>query len=152
MLNRAFAAFTICALSLLAFPPSDAHAAGDLHDLYNSLLSKGRAVTVPANVLGRLKLASPPSDIAGKEIVVTEADLDKRGITAFELAGVPTITMFHVETGKDDSWLMRFGLDGQILNQEWEEGGYRTYEIKSPQVADSEIGFWRQWLAAKPSP
>ena len=111
-------------------------------------------MTIPANVLGRLKLGLPASDISGKEIVVTQTDQDKRGITAFELTGVPTITMFHVETGKDDAWLLRFSLDGRILNQEWEEGGYRTYEIQSPEIAEREIGFWRHWMAdgTKPSP
>lgn len=144
----------ICALaiSLFALMPVPAFAAGDLHDLYNALLSRGRAVTIPANLLGRLRLGSPASDIAGKELVVTETDQDKRGITAFELAGVPTIAMFHIETAKDDSWLLRFSLDGHILNQEWEEGGYRTYEIQSPQIAESEIGFWRHWMADTTKP
>jgi hypothetical protein len=59
------------------------------------------------------------------------------------------MTMFHVETDKDDSWLIRFSLDGRILNQEWEEGGYRTYEIQSPQVAEQEIAFWRRRMAAE---
>lgn len=132
----------------------DAHAAGNLRDLYGALQSRGRVVAIPAKVLGRLKLGSPISDISGKEIVVTEKDQDKRGITAFELSGVPYITMFHVETNNDDAWLIRFSLDGHILNQEWEEGGYRTYEIQSPQVAEREIGFWRHWMAGrtKPSP
>ena len=140
------------AVWLIAVPP--AYAASDLSDLYKAVQSKGRAVTIPAQLLARLKLGSPESSIPGKELVVTEADLDKHGITAFELGGVPTITMFHIETAKDDSWLVRFSLDGRILNQEWEEGGYRTYEIPSQQVAESEIGFWRQWMAdgAKPSP
>ena len=140
------------ACALIALIPLRAHAASDLHDLYDATLSKGQAVTIPAEVLGRLKLGSPPADIRGKELVVTLADQDKRGITAFELDGVPTLTMFHVETGKDDSWLMRFSLDGRVLNQEWEEGGYRTYEIQSVPVAESEIGFWRQWMAAGTKP
>lgn len=146
--------FFVWAIALIAALPFPAHAAGDLSDLYKALQSRGRAVTIPAKLLERLKLGSQDSNIPGKELVVTEADLDKHGITAFELGGVPTITMFHIETAKDDSWLVRFSLDGRVLNQEWEEGGYRTYEISSPQVAESEIGFWRQWLAdgAKPSP
>ena len=135
------------AISLIAFTPFHAYAAGDLHDLYNAVVSRGRAVTIPAKILARLKLGLPDSDISGKELVVTETDRDKRGITSFELAGVPTITMFHIETDKDDSWLLRFSLDGRVLNQEWEEGGYRTYEIQSSQISDSEIGFWRQWMA-----
>lgn len=136
-------------MSLVAFGLVPAHAASDLHDLYDALQARGRRVTIPADVLGRLKLGQTASDIPGKEIVVT--DPDKRGITAFVLAGVPYIAMFHIETNKDDSWLLRFGLDGRILNQEWEEGGYRTFEIQSPQVAESEIGFWRHWMAdAKP--
>jgi len=139
----------ICALvtSLIAFMPFHAHAAGDLHDLYNTLQIRGQAVSIPTKVLGRLKLGSPASDFSGKELVVTETDRDKRGITSFELGGVAYITMFHVETDKDDSWLLRFSLDGRVLNQEWEEGGYRTYEIQSSQIAESEIGFWRQWMA-----
>jgi hypothetical protein len=123
---------------------ASAFAAGDLHDLYNRVLSKGHAVTIPAKVLARLKLGAPPSDISAKEILITGKDQDQRGITAFELAGAPTLTMFHVEPNKDDSWLMRFSLDGQILNQEWEQGGYRTYEMQAPQVAENEIDFWRQ--------
>lgn len=139
-------------ISLIVFTSFHAYSADDLHDLYNAVTSRGRAVTIPAKILGRLKLGSPVSDISGKELVVTETDRDKRGITSFELAGVPTITMFHIETDKDDSWLLRFSLDGQVLNQEWEEGGYRTYEIRSPQIADREIGFWRQRMADGPKP
>jgi hypothetical protein len=137
---------------LTAFMPFNAHAAGDLHDLYNVLLQRGRVVTIPAKVLGRLKLGLPSSDISGKEILVTETDRDRRGITAFELGGVPTITMFHIEPNKDDSWLIRFSLDGRVLNQEWEQGGYRTYEIQAPQVAENEIGFWRRRLTDKTKP
>lgn len=137
---------------LIAFVPFDAHAAGDLHDLYNALSSRGKTVTIPANVLGRLKLGLPGSDISGKEIVVTDTDRDTRGITAFELAGVPTITMFRVEPDRDDAWLLRFSLDGRVLNQEWEEGGYRTYEIQSSQIAEREVGFWRQWMTDKVKP
>jgi hypothetical protein len=139
---------------LIAFFPLHAYAAGDLRDLYNALRTKGRAVTIPAKVLGRLRLGSPASNILGKEIVVAETDRDQRGITAFELSGVPYITMFHDESDNDDAWLIRFSLDGRILNQEWEEGGYRTYEIQSPQVAEREISFWRHWLAdrTKPAP
>lgn len=144
--------FAALAVSLIIFAPFHAYAAGDLRDLYDALQSKGQAVTIPAKLLGRLKLGSPASDISGKELVAAEADRDRRGITAFELAGVPTITMFHIETDKDDSWLLRFSLDGRVLNQEWEEGGYRTYEIQSPQVAESEIGFWRQWMADRAKP
>jgi hypothetical protein len=59
------------------------------------------------------------------------------------------MTMFHVEPDKDDSWLIRFSLDGRILNQEWEEGGYRTYEIQSREVAEKEIAFWRQRMAVR---
>ena len=132
------------AIALAALAPLPAYAAGDLHDLYAQVQSQGRAVTIPATLLARLKLAAPSSDIVGKEIVVSQSDQDKRGITAFELAGVPTITMFHVEPNKDDSWLMRFSLEGQLLNQEWEQGGYRTYEMHAPEVADGEIAFWRQ--------
>lgn len=151
--SNSLCAFAISLMiSLASFAPGPAWAADDLTDLYNVLQSRGRAVTVPAQVLERLKLGSPASDIPGKEIVVTETDRDKRGITAFELAGVPTMTMFHVEMDKDDSWLIRFGLDGHILNQEWEEGGYRTYEIQSPQVAEQEIAFWRQRMAQKTKP
>ena len=139
------------AISLIALLPFRAYA-GDLHDLYNEVLSKGRAVTIPTKLLARLKLGSPSSDISGRELVVTQGDQGKRGITAFELEGVPTITMFHVEPDKDDSWLIRFSLDGRILNQEWEQGGYRTYEIQSLQVADNEIGFWRQWIAGGTKP
>ncbi|HKD46172.1 MAG TPA: hypothetical protein VKB67_00635 [Rhizomicrobium sp.] len=144
----------ILVISLIGFVPFNAYAASDLHDLYNALQGRGQAVTIPAKVLGRLRLGLPASDISGKEIVVTEADRDRRGITAFELTGVPYITMFHVETDNDDAWLLRFSLDGRILNQEWEEGGYRTYEIQSSQVAEREIGFWRHWMAdkTKPSP
>ena len=133
------------AISLIAFAPIEARADGDLHNLYAALQSKGHAVTIPASLLERLKLGTPPSDIRGKEIVVA-GEWDKRGITAFELAGVPCIAVFHIEADKDDSWLIRFDLSGQVLNQEWEQGGYRTYVIQSPAVADSEIGFWRQRL------
>jgi hypothetical protein len=140
------------AIALVVFIPLNAHAAGDLHDLYTALQAKGRAVTIPAQVLKRLKLALPASDISGKEIVVTETDRDKRGITSFGVGGVSYLTMFHIETDNDDSWLLRFSLDGHILNQEWEEGGYRTYEIRSPQIAEREIGFWRDWMAGKPNP
>jgi hypothetical protein len=154
--NPFYRSKSICALaiSLITLAPFHAYAAGDLHGLYNELQSRGLAVRIPAKVLGRLKLGSPASDISGREILVTEKNRDKRGITAFELAGVPYITMFHVEMDKDDSWLVRFSLDGRILNQEWEEGGYRTYEIRSSQVAEAEIGFWRRWMAdrTKPSP
>ena len=143
MVSRLHAALGL----LLAFAPCHAWAADDLHDLYNALQLNGRTVTIPAGLLARLKLGSPPSDIAGKEIVVTGRDGAKRGITAFDLAGIPTITMFHVEPERDDSWLIRFGLDGAILNQEWEEGGYRTYEIKSEPVAETEITFWRSRMA-----
>ena len=136
-------------ISLITFAPFHAYATSDLHDLYDALQTKGRSVTIPAKVLGRLKLGAPASDIPGKEIIVTETDRGQRGITAFKLAGVPCITMFHVETDKDDSWLIRFSLDGRILNQEWEEGGYRTYEIQSPQVAEQEIAFWRRRMAAE---
>ena len=140
---------TIAVIAALVFAASHAHAAGNLHDIYDALQTKGRSVTIPAKVLGRLKLGAPASDIPGKEIIVTEKDHDQRGITAFKLAGVPTMTMFHVEEDKDDSWLIRFSLDGSILNQEWEEGGYRTYEIKAPQVAEKEIVFWRDRMAAE---
>src|SRR5208282_4890600 len=94
----------ICALviSLTGFVPFSAHAADDLHDLYDVLQQRGRVVTIPAKVLGRLKLGLPSSDISGREILVTETDRDRRGITAFELAGVPTITVFHIEPNKDD--------------------------------------------------
>jgi hypothetical protein len=131
------------AISLIAFAPLGSRADSDLHDLYAALQSKGHAVTIPASLLERLKLGAPASDIRGKEIVVAEEG-DKRGITAFELAGVPCIAMFHTEADKDDSWLIRFDLAGHILNQEWEQGGYRTYLIQSEQVAENEIGFWRQ--------
>jgi hypothetical protein len=137
-------------IAALVLAASHAHAAGDLHDLYDALQAKGRSVTIPAKVLGRLKLGVSASDISGKEIIVTETDRDQRGITAFKLADIPCMTMFHVETDKDDSWLIRFSLDGRILNQEWEEGGYRTYEIKAPQVAEQEIAFWRQRMAGGP--
>jgi hypothetical protein len=141
-------------IAAFVFAASHAHAASglatsDLHDLYDALQTKGRSVTIPAKVLGRLKLGAPASDISGKEIVVTQTDRGQRGITAFKLAGVPCMTMFHVETDKDDSWLIRFSLDGRILNQEWEEGGYRTYEIQSPQVAEQEIAFWRRRMAVE---
>ena len=149
MVSRLCALTFSLAMSLVTVP---AYAAGDLSGLYNVVQSKGRAVTVPAQILARLKLGSPSSDIPGKEIVVTKTDGDKRGITTFELAGVPTITMFHVEPNKDDSWLIRFSLDGRILNQEWEEGGYRTYEIQAPQVAEQEIEFWRQRTADGAAP
>jgi hypothetical protein len=139
-------------ISLITFAPFHAYAAGDLHDLYDALQTKGQSVTIPAKILARLKLGVPASDIPGKEIIVTETDRDQRGITAFKLAGVPCMTMFHVEPDKDDSWLIRFSLDGRILNQEWEEGGYRTYEIKSPQVAGKEIAFWRQRMANRAAP
>jgi len=137
----------ICALALssLAFAPPAARADGDLHALYAALQTKGHAVTIPASLLERLKLGAPPSDIRGKEMVVTK-EWEKRGITTFELAGVPYIAVFHTEADKDDSWLIRFDLDGHILNQEWEEGGFRTYLIRAPQIADNEIGFWRQRL------
>ena len=131
------------------FAASQAYAAGDLRALYDALQTKGRSVTIPAKVLGRLKLGVPASDIPGKEIIVTEKDHDQRGITAFKLDGVPCMTMFHIEGDKDDSWLIRFSLDGSILNQEWEEGGYRTYEIKAPQVAEKEIAFWRERMAVE---
>jgi hypothetical protein len=137
-------------IAALVLAASHADAASDLHDLYDALQAKGRSVTIPAKVLGRLKLGVPASDISGKEIIVTEKDRDQRGITAFKLAGIPCMTMFHVETDKDDSWLIKFSLDGRILNQEWEEGGYRTYEIKAPQVAEQEIAFWRQRMAGSP--
>ena len=139
-------------ISLITFVPFDAYAAGDLHDLYNALQSRGKPVSIPAKILGRLKLGLPASDISGKELVVTETDRDKRGITAFELAGVAYIAMFHVETDKDDSWLLRFNLDGRVLNQEWEEGGYRTYEIQSSQIAEAEIDFWRHLMAGGTKP
>jgi hypothetical protein len=144
-------------IAAFVFAASDAHAAGglaagDLHDLYDALQTKGRSVTIPAKVLGRLRLGVPASDISGKEIIVTETDRGERGITAFKLAGIPCMTMFHVEADKDDSWLIRFSLDGRILNQEWEEGGYRTYEIQSPQVAEQEIAFWRQRMAGRAAP
>lgn len=142
--------FCALAIFLAAFAPAHARAADDLHDLYNIVQSKGRAVTVPAQTLKRLKLGSPASDIAGKEITVTEPNQDKRGITAFELGGVPTMTMFHTEPNKDDSLLIRFSLDGHILNQEWEEGGYRTYEIQAPQIGEQEIAFWRLRIAGRP--
>lgn len=135
------------AISLVFLVPLRAHGATDLHDLYNALQKRGQAVTIPAKVLGRLKLGLPDSDIPGKEIVITGADQDKRGITAFALRGVPYITMFHVEPNRDDAWLLKFSLDGRILNQEWEQGGYRTYEIQSSQVAEAEIGFWHYWMA-----
>lgn len=143
----------LCALvvslaGLASFPAY----ASDLSDLYNVVQNRGRAVTVPAQTLARLKLGSPSSDIPGKEIIVTEKGGDKRGITTFELTGVPTITMFHIEPNKDDSWLIRFSLDGRVLNQEWEQGGYRTYEIQAPQVAENEIGFWRHRLTDKTQP
>ena len=136
-------------IAAFVFAASQAYATGDLHGLYDALQAKGRSVTIPGKVLGRLKLGAPASDILGKEIVVTETDRGQRGITAFKLAGVPCMTMFHVETDKDDSWLIRFSLDGRILNQEWEEGGYRTYEIQSPQVAEQEIAFWRRRMAVE---
>ena len=142
-----FARTALIAAFVLAANP--AYAGGDLHGLYDALQTKGRSVTIPAKVLERLKLGVPASDIPGKEIIVAEKDHDQRGITAFKLAGVPCITMFHVETDKDDSWLIRFSLDGRILNQEWGEGGYRTYEIQSPQVAEQEIAFWRRRMAAE---
>jgi hypothetical protein len=131
------------AISLMVFAPPGARADGDLHALYAALQSQGHDVSIPARLLERLKLGAPSSDVRGKEIVVAEEG-DKRGITAFELAGVPCIAVFHTEADKDDSWLIRFDLDGHILNQEWEQGGYRTYLIQSEQVADNEIGFWRQ--------
>jgi hypothetical protein len=137
----------IAALVLAAPLISEAHAASDLHDLYDALQTKGRSVTIPASILERLKLGAPSSDIPGKEITVAGTDGEKRGITAFKLADIPCMTMFHVEPDKDDSWLIRFSLDGRILNQEWEEGGYRTYEIKSPEVAEKEVAFWRQRMA-----
>ena len=140
---------TIAVIAALVFAASHAHAAGNLHDIYDALQTKGRSVTIPAKTLARLKLGVPASDIPGKEIIVIEKDRDQRGITAFKLVGVPCITMFHVEPDKDDSWLIRFSLDGSILNQEWEEGGYRTYEIKAPQVAEKEIAFWRQRMAVE---
>ena len=140
---------TIAVIAALVFAASRAHAAGDLHDLYDVLQVKGRAVIIPAKTLARLKLGVPASDIPGKEIIVTEKNHDQRGITAFNLAGVPCMTMFHVEEDKDDSWLIRFSLDGSILNQEWEEGGYRTYEIKAPQVAEKEIAFWRERMSVE---
>jgi len=152
MVSRFRALMISLAIPLAGFAPFPAYAADDLSDLYNVLQNRGRAVTVPAQVLERLKLGSPSSDIPGKEIVVTETDRDKRGITVFALAGVPTMTMFHVEADKDDSWLIRFSLDGRILNQEWEEGGYRTYEIQAPQVAEQEIAFWRQRIADRTRP
>ena len=142
-------------IAALVLAASDAYAASglatsDLHDLYDALQAKGRSVTIPAKVLGRLKLGVPASDVPGKEIIVSERDHDQRGITAFKLDGVACMTMFHVEGDKDDSWLIRFSLDGRILNQEWEEGGYRTYEINAPQVAEQEIAFWRQRMADGP--
>src|SRR5580693_689594 len=109
-------------ISLITFAPFHACATSDLHDLYDVLQTKGRSVTIPAKVLGRLKLGMPASDVPGKEIIVTEKDRDQRGITAFKLADIPCMTMFHVEPDKDDSWLIMFGLDGRVLNQEWEEG------------------------------
>jgi hypothetical protein len=140
------------AIVLAVLAPVYVHAADNLSDLYNVVQSKGHTVTVPAQTLERLKLGSPASDIPGKEMTVTEANQDKRGITAFELGGVPTMTMFHVEPNKDDSLLIRFSLDGRILNQEWEEGGYRTYEIQAPQIAEQEIAFWRQRIAERTQP
>ncbi|HEX4370137.1 MAG TPA: hypothetical protein VH019_02230 [Rhizomicrobium sp.] len=137
-------------IAAFVFAASPAYAGADLHDLYDALQTKGQSVTIPAKILARLKLGVPASDIPGKEIIVTETDRDQRGITAFKLADGPCMTMFHVEPDKDDSWLIRFSLDGRILNQEWEEGGYRTYEIKSPQVAEKEIAFWRQRMAGGP--
>lgn len=139
---------SLCALAifLIASAPLEAHATGDLHDLYDAVLGKGRAVTIPAPTLARLKLGSPAGDIPAREITVTEKNQDQRGITAFEIAGVPTMTMFHTEADKDDSWLLSFSLDGRIRNQEWEEGGYRTYQIRSPQIAAREIAFWRHWM------
>jgi hypothetical protein len=145
-----FARTALIAAFVLAASP--AYAGADLHDLYDALQTKGQSVTIPAKILARLKLGVPASDIPGKEIIVTETDRDRRGITAFMLGGVPTMTMFHVEPDKDDSWLIRFSLDGRILNQEWEEGGYRTYEIQSPQVAEKEIAFWRQRMANRAAP
>lgn len=135
-----------CALAISFAAIAPARAAGDLHDLYTALQSKGHEVTIPASLLERLKLGAPSSDIRGKEILATD-DRDKRGITAFELGGVSTITMFHIEPDKDDSWLMRFDLTGHMLNQEWEQGGYRTYEMHAPQVGDNEIDFWRQRMS-----
>jgi len=132
-------------MSLTALAPLGARADGDLHVLYAALQSQGHDVSIPASLLARLKLGAPTSDIRGKEIVVAEEG-DKRGITAFELGGVPSIAVFHTEADKDDSWLIRFDLEGRVLNQEWEQGGYRTYVIRSAAVADSEIGFWRQRL------
>ena len=140
------------ALSLPACLPLQAHAAGDLHDLYNALQTRARNVTIPANVMARLGL--PSADVAGKEIVVTEADQDQRGLSSFEVAGVPYITMFHIEKYRLDAWWLRFGLDGRILNQKWGQQGYGTFDIASPPVAEREIAFWRQWMTggAKASP
>lgn len=126
--------------------------ATDLHDLYKALQTRGRAVAIPAKVLGRLKLGEPAADISGKEIVIVAKDQEKRGITAFELEGQPTLAIFHVEPERDDAWLIRFSLDGQILKQEWNQGGYRTYELHSDAVAQREIDFWRDWMAEKKRP
>ena len=140
----------LCALviSLIVLARLDAHAAPDLHDLYAALQSKGHDVTIPASLLERLKLGTPGSDLRGKEIVVA-GEWDKRGITAFALAGVPYIAVFHTEADKDDSWLIRFDLSGRILNQEWEQGGYRTYEMQAPQIGEKEIDFWRRRMGQR---
>ena len=130
-------------IAAFVFAANPAHATGDLRGLYDVLQTKGRSVTIPAKTLEQLKLGVPASDLPGKEIVAGGKDSDQRGITAFKLDGTPYLTMFHVEPDKDDSWLIRFSLDGSILNQEWEQGGYRTYELKAPEVAEKEIVFWR---------
>ena len=145
MARLSIKALCVLAVSWIALAPFGARADGDLHDLYTVLQAKGHAVTIPASLLERLKLGTPPSDIRGKEMVVA-GEWEKRGITTFELAGVPYIAVSHIETNKDDSWLIRFDLDGHVLNQEWEQGGYRTYVIQSAAIADSEIGYWHQRL------
>lgn len=133
------------AISLLTILSPHAHAASDLHDLYNSLQGRARSVTIPAKVLERLGL--PAADTPGKEIVVTEANKDQRGITLFEVAGVPYITMFHIEPLRLDAWWLRFSLDGRILNEKWGQQGYGTFDIHSLPAADREVDFWRHWMA-----
>ncbi|HEY5083039.1 MAG TPA: hypothetical protein VII48_00835, partial [Rhizomicrobium sp.] len=80
-------------IAALVLAASHAHAAGDLHDLYDALQTKGQSVTIPAKILARLKLGVPASDVPGKEIIVSERDHDQRGITAFKLDGVACMTM-----------------------------------------------------------
>lgn len=133
-----------------ALPATGAHAASDLHDLYNALQSKGRAVTVPGKMLTRLGL--PAFDMPGKEFAVTETGGDRRGITAFDIGGAPTLTMFHVETDKDDWWWLRFQLDGRVINEKYGQKDIGIAEVPSPVTAQREIDFWRQWIADKARP